>query len=137
MNAYQQHQQGMGMAFQGSRGGKSKSTLAEETLEEEKRKKQEKQIKAQKKERGGPSDVSGGSMNKGGGGSGLIGGAFKLIGGAIDMNAAKKAARRAENRPEHRRMARALDVYKEKKRSKQMGLATLSQAVFDWAASLR
>ncbi|MCK5641832.1 MAG: hypothetical protein KAJ19_13600 [Gammaproteobacteria bacterium] len=130
------------MALLESRTGKSQSTLAEETLEEEKRRKKQKQAQGQKKARGGPSDVTGGgsqntSFLSAGSGGGAIGQAIRTIGGIVDMNAAKKAARRAENRPEHRRMAGALDVYKEKKRSKQMGLATLSQAVFDWAAALR
>lgn len=72
-----------------------------------------------------------------GGPAGMIGAGLQIGAGLVESNQAKKAAARAENRPERRRLAKGVETFKERKRSKEMALATLSQAVFDWASAIR
>ena len=68
--------------------------------------------------------------------AGPIGGALIGAGAsAIDANRADKAT--SPNRPKHRRLAKGLEQFKERGRKREVALATLSQAVFDWAASIR
>ncbi len=67
----------------------------------------------------------------------LVGAGIGAIGSAVESNQRKKAAERAEARPERRRLTAALDIFKERRRKKERTLATLSQAVADWARTFR
>ena len=121
-----------------NRIGQSPSTLAQQTLDEEERKKKEKakKQKSQAKTKditgaGGEGAASG--FMSGGPVGALIGGGIGAATGAIDANQTEEDP----NRPKRRRLAKATEIYEDKKRSKERALATLSQAVFDWAASIR
>lgn len=77
----------------------------------------------------------------GAGGSALLGplagAGIGAIGEAVSGNQRKKAAERAENRPKRRRLTKVLEARDKIKRDKEMALATLSQAVMDWASAIR
>jgi hypothetical protein len=129
------------MALSG-RSGQSASTLAQQTLDEEERKKKEKAKKAQaqkdKKDVTGKGAEASASAGMAAGPVGaLIGAGVGAAAGAVDANQREKAAGDDPNRPKHRRLAKATEIAQDKKRSKERALATLSQAVFDWAASIR
>jgi len=133
------------------RTGQSPSTLAQQTLDEEERKKKEKAKKAQaqkdkkdvtgQKSQGqsaGEGAAAGASVGMAAGPVGaLIGAGVGAAAGAAQSNQAEKAAADDPNRPKRRRLAKATEIAQDKKRSKELALATLSQAVFDWAASIR
>lgn len=59
--------------------------------------------------------------------------AGSAIGGAVDANQKEEDP----NRPERRRLTKAQGLAQDTKSKKQRALATLSQAVFDWASALR
>ena len=68
--------------------------------------------------------------------TGPIGGALIGAGAsAVDANRADKKT--DPNRPKHRSLAKGLEQFKERGRKREVALATLSQAVFDWANSIR
>ena len=117
------------MAFTGRTLSLASSSLNQKKDEEEDEKKKSKKKAASKSAET--------SSSKPRGGSGMIGGIIEAGAGFVDRNAAKKAARRAENRPKHRRLAAGIETAQGRKRDKERALATLSQAVFDWAGSIR
>ena len=119
------------------------TTLSSSALDEIEKKKKERAAKKQ----GGEAKKAGTSSAKGGFGS-AVGGAISTafggpVGGAligagasaIDANRADKAT--DPNRPKRRRLAKAQENVKENKRTQERALATLSQAVADWASSIR
>lgn len=65
-----------------------------------------------------------------------------VIGAAIGAGASLVSANKADKatpagRPERRRLTAALGKVDERKKNRKMALATLSQAVFDWASAIR
>lgn len=104
-------------------------SMAQSSFKEKEKEEEEKKKNKQKTKETSTKKVTGGS--------GMIGGIIEAGAGFVDRNAAKKAARRAESRPEHRRLAKGLDQFKERGRKREVALSTLSQAVMDWAASIR
>lgn len=110
----------------------SVSSSAMETEEDKKKKKGQ---KAQGAAGGAASGASVGAMA--GPVGALIGAGVGAAAGAVDANQAEKAAASAGPRPKRRRLQAGLDKYQETKDRKERALATLSQAVFDWAASIR
>jgi len=137
------------MAMVAGRSTQSASTLAQQTLDEEERKKKEKRAKqeatektsdvtGQKAQAAGEGAASGASMGMAAGPIGaLVGAGVGAAAGAADANQREKAAGDDPNRPKRRRLAKATEIAQDQKRSKERALATLSQAVFDWAASIR
>ncbi len=67
----------------------------------------------------------------------VIGPVVAATGAAVAANQDKKAAERGENRPERRRFTRAQELRDEGRSRSQRALATLSQAVFQYASSIR
>ena len=125
-------------------------SLGEEVMDEKRRKKKERAAKGQKKVPGvaaGPSGAGGvpeggiTSLAKGalkGGAAGPVGMGIGVVGDLVSANQAKKAAERAAPpRPKRRRVKRVLDEADRQKRNKEQAMATLSQAVMDWASSIR
>ncbi len=110
----------------------AKNTLSQDTLDEEERRKKEKAAKEAKKKKTATSILGGiGTVL-----AGPVGGAAITAGaGAVDANRADKAT--DPNRPKRRRLTAALDAAKDRKKTKEQALATLSQAVFDWSNSIR
>lgn len=139
------------MAMAAGRTTQSPSTLAQQTLDEEERKKKEKQAKQKAGKKKG--DVTGQKGKTIGGGAAagatvgmaagpigaLIGAGVGAAAGAVASNQQEKKAGAGSdpNRPERRRISTAMGIAQERKQSKERALATLSQAVFDWAASIR
>ncbi len=71
-------------------------------------------------------------------GTSLPGIALGTAAGAIDKNRAKNEAIDSDpNRPERRRLTKARDAVKGHQKTRERAMATLSQAVFDWAAAIR
>lgn len=101
-------------------------TLSQDATEESKK------DKKKSKGKGAPSLLGGiGSAL-----TGPVGGALITAGaGAVDANRADKAT--APGRPKRRRLTAAHRAVNEVKGKQERALATLSQAVFDWAANIR
>jgi hypothetical protein len=73
-----------------------------------------------------------------GGPVGAVAGAGLGVAGSLaESNQAKKARERAENRPKRRRLAKGMQAFQSAADRKERAIATLSSAVFDWAAALR
>lgn len=137
------------MALSKIRTTQSVSTLAQQTLDEEERKKKSKRAQAEKQKQDTSSKGKGGSIAEGAAAGAvagsvvpgigtLIGAGIGAAGAAVSANKAEKDAASSDpNRPERRRLQKGIDIKNERKRSKERALATLSQAVFDWAASIR
>lgn len=115
--------------------GSTSFSLASNSLKEDDKKK--KKEKATKKSAGVPQGSISAMFGGGGGAAGLAGTALQVGAGLVDSNAQKKAARRAENRPKHRRVAAALEQVKGRKEKRKLALATLAQATMDWANTIR
>jgi hypothetical protein len=124
------------------RGTTINPTLSEDatTETEAERKKREKAKKTTKKSTGqaaGEGAISGaaaGTAISPGLGT-IIGAGIGAGAGLVDANRADKAT--PAGRPERRRLTAALGKVDERKKNRKMALATLSQAVFDWAAAIR
>lgn len=137
------------MALTSARTTQSASSLAQQTLDEEERKKREKQAKGTKQKQatnsqgtlGGPAGGAAAGATAGavaGPIGAIVGAGVGAVAGAADANkASKDAASSDPNRPERRRLAKGVETFQATKRNKERALATLSQAVFDWAASIR
>lgn len=134
------------MALTGGRRVDSPSTLAQQTLDEEARKKQ---VKAAKGKKGKANEKATGASIGESAAAGAVAGSVvpgigTLIGagvgaavGAADANKAEKDAASAGPRLKKRRFGKGVEIFQETKQRKEQALATLSQAVFDWAASIR
>jgi hypothetical protein len=104
--------------------------LASDSLDEEKKKKNKKKGAAQGAIGGATTGASGGPVGA------IAGAAIGAGTSLVESNQAEKAAASA-GRPERRALTAGRDAMKDTKRRKEQALATLSQAVFDWAAAIR
>jgi len=115
------------------RGKKQKQATGEVTAEETPPVQKSKTSATKSTVSGVATGAIGGGLTGGPVGA-LVGGALGAIGGIADADAAKQED---PNRPKRRRLTKALEAREKAKSDKERRLATLSQAVFDWAASIR
>jgi len=69
--------------------------------------------------------------------AGVAGAAIGAGMGLVERNAAKKAANRNSTRPKGRKMAAFATLVRDKRMNEAAAVATLSQAVYEWSASLK
>lgn len=112
------------------------NSLAKETLDEKERRKKKKAAKSPASgsvERGA---ASGAITGASAGPVGAIAGA--AIGAGSSLLESREARKEADKlKPSRRKLKAGIDSFNKAKQSKERALATLSQAVFDWAASIR
>lgn len=132
------------MALSEKRTTQSKATLAQETLDEEKLKKQTKAAKGRKKKQNVSSKGLGGDVAgsaAAGAATGAVAGPVgALVGGVVGAGVGLASANQSEddpNRPERRKLTRLRGIQKDQQSRSNQAIATLSQAVFDWASTIR
>ncbi len=118
-----------------------RTTLSKDATEESEEDKKKKKAKSKATTgtatgvgSGAASGAAAGTMISPGVGT-VIGAGIGAAAGAVDANRADKAT--DPNRPKRRRLAAAGEKVREQRGKQERALATLSQAVFDWAASIR
>lgn len=131
------------MALLGTQQRMAQDALAEE----EARKKKAAKAQASSSKEGGDSKLggagggaaAGATVGMAGGPIGaLIGAGIGAAAGAAEANQAEKAAAGGgPGRPSKRRLSYVNELRLETRRRKQRAMAMLSQAVFDWSASVR